>query len=211
MTKPLTDEQRLALSEAIREAEERTSGEIYCVVARTSDSYFYPAAFVLALGMLIISQLVAFVLDRDWADMSIAVFAAAQILAFAAALGVIWVFPALRIFFVPRRLRYLRAHDNALKQFLAHNIHLTSRRTGILIFVSLAEHYAEVLADDGISARVDQEEWNAIVAVLVKNAREDRLFDGLSQGIRRAGLLLSEHFPDGDDNPNELPDRVVEI
>ena len=73
--------------------------------------------------------------------------------------------------FVPRRLRYRRAHDNALKQFLARNVHITTARTGVLIFVSLAERYAEVVADSGINAKVPQETWNDIVADLVAHAQ----------------------------------------
>ena len=119
--------------------------------------------------------------------------------------------PALRIRMVPRRLAYRRAHDNALKQFLAHNVHTTELRTGILIFVSLAERYASVIADSGINAVVAQSEWNGIVAKLTAAARAGHLVDGLAEAIGRSGELLSTHFPGGTNNPNELEDHVVEI
>lgn len=211
MARPLTPAEHEALADRIRAAEARTRGEIYCVVARASDGYFYPAAFMLTLGLVVTSIAVAFWLDRSWLGLSHPVFAAAQATAFAVMLLVLRAAPRLRILLVPRRLRYRRAHDNAIKQFLAHNVHMTDQRTGVLIFVSLAERYAEVVADSGINAKVGQEEWNGIVARLTAAASARRLPEGLGDAIDRAGTLLAEHFPGGVSNPNELDDHVVEI
>src|SRR5690606_15817434 len=211
MTKPLTPEQHQSLADRIREAEARTRGEIYCVVARASDSYAYPAAFMLALGMMLVSVPVAIWLDRSWLGLSHLTLVLSQLAALAVACLLLWSVPRLRILLVPRRLRYLRAHDNALKQFLAHNVHLTEQRTGILIFVSLAERYAEVVADSGINAKVPQAEWNGIVERLVGGSAADHLAEGLADAVVRAGTLLSGHFPGGTNNPNELDDHVVEI
>lgn len=212
MTQTLTSQQHQALSERIRAAETQTTGEIYCVVARTSDSYAWPAAFMLALGVLIVSVPVAFWLDRSWLHLSHLAFVFAQVAAIAAALLLLRAAPPrLRIRLVPRRLRYRRAHLNAINQFLAQNIHLTEQRTGVLIFVSLAEQYAEIVADAGISAGVGQEEWNEIVARLTSAAAADRLVEGLGDAIDRTGALLGQHFPGGTRNPNELADHVVEI
>ena len=211
MTRPLSEQEHAELAAAIRAAEARTTGEIYCVAARQSDSYFYPAAFMLAAGVLIASLPVAIVLDRSWLAVSATAFVAAQVAAFAACLAVTWLVPSLRIHLVPLGLRYRRAHDNAVKQFLAHNVHLTAERTGILIFVSLAERYAEVVADGGISASVSQEEWDGIIAELTDKAARGRLFEGLMSSIARAGTLLAGHFPGAGGNPNELEDHVVEI
>ena len=211
MVQMLTPQEHRALSDRIRAAETKTTGEIYCVVARTSDSYTFPAAFMLALGVVLVSVPVALWLDRSWIQLSHLAFVAAQAAALASAVLMVWLSPRLRIRFVPRPLRYRRAHANAVKQFLAHNIHLTESRTGILIFVSLTERYAEIVADGGINARVDQTEWNAIIARVTAAAAEGKLAEGLSDAIDRSAFLLSQSFPGGVRNPNELPDRVVEI
>lgn len=199
------------LAARIRAAEARTTGEIYCVVARSSDSYFHPAALAVTVAIVLLGIPLAWWLDRGWLPVSHAVFALAELAALASALAALWLAPALRILLVPRRLRYRRAHDNALKQFLAHNIHLTSERTGVFIFVSLAERYGEIVADAGIDAAVAQDEWNGIVAALVDDAGAGRLVEGLSRAIDGAGELLARHFPGGTGNPNELEDHVVEI
>lgn len=211
MTRALNPAEHEALAEKIRIAEASTSGEIYCVVARVSDGYFYPAAFMLAIGIVIAGLPVAIWLDRSWISVSHLGFVIVQAAAYAATLLLVRFAPGLRIRFVPRRLRDLRAHDNAIKQFLAHNVHRTEHRTGVLIFVSLAERYAEVIADSGINARVDQSEWEGIVEGLTRHAAADRLFLGLSEAIDSAGALLQGHFPGGTGNPNELDDHVVEI
>src|SRR6185436_5875910 len=134
------------------------------VVARASDSYFFPAAFMVTLGIVVISLVVAYLLDLWWCDLPPMNLVVAQLIAIACALLVLGFFPALRIHLVPLRQRYRHAHDNATKQFLSRNIHLTTARTGVMLFVSLAERYAEVVADAGINSRVPQETWDGVVA-----------------------------------------------
>ncbi|WP_159589371.1 TPM domain-containing protein [Chelativorans xinjiangense] len=206
-----TDEERKRVADAIGRAESRTSGEIYCVLARASDSYFYPAAFFVALSILVVSLLAAFALHYWWVSITPAMLVAAELAALGAALLVLRAFPGWRICFVPRGLRYRRAHGEALRQFFAHNIHMTRERTGVLIFVSLAEHYAEVMADAGINARVPQERWNETVAKLTGAAARGVLAEGFAEAVEIVGAELAAHFPAGDENPNEIDNHLVEI
>jgi putative membrane protein len=199
------------IASAIRDAESKTAGEIYCVVARTSDSYFHAAAVSIALAIAAAGIVVGFALEWLWIDVRLPHFLLCQALALLAGLALLWWLPALRIHFVPLGLRYRRAHDNAMKQFLARNVHITAARTGVLIFVSLAEQYAEVIADTGIDAKVDQPAWNGIVADLVAHARADRLAEGFLGAIAAVGDLLATHVPPLDDDRNELDDHLVEI
>jgi len=207
----LSLEEHERITRAIRAAEENTSGEIVCVLARSSDDYFYPAAFMLTIGMLLSSFLGALLLRYWWIASDPWQFVLVQAAALAAALALLVVFPGLRIHLVPRRLRYLRAHRNAVSQFLASDIHLTKSRTGVLLFLSLAERYAEVVADAGIDARVPQERWNEIVGGLVRHAAAGRLADGFEEAIRASGALLAQEFPRKERDVNELDDRLVEI
>jgi putative membrane protein len=211
MAGTLSHEEHERITQAIRAAEEKTSGEIVCVLARTSDGYFYPAAFMLAVGMLLASLAAALMLDWYWISIRPWQLVAVQAAALAAALGLIVVLPGLRINFVPRRLRHLRAHRNAVSQFLSSDIHLTESRTGVLVFVSLAEHYAEVIADAGIDARVPQERWNEIVARLVEHMAAGRVAEGFEGAIAASGELLAQEFPRRPGDVNELADRLVEI
>ena len=199
------------IAEAIRKAEAETSGEIYAVLARSSDDYFFAAGFVATCGILIASVVAAFLAHWYWFDIRLPMFGLAVLAAFLTAMLVLWFFPAIRMLLVPRRIRYKRAHLNALQQFLARNVHITEHRTGSLLFVSMAEHYAEVIADAGIHARVEQDEWNAIVATLIHHASRAQVAEGFVLAIGQAGLLLEKHFPAGPENANELDDHLIEL
>lgn len=199
------------ITAAIRTAETRTSGEIYCVLAHDSDSYFYPAAFMLSAALMAASLAAAALLEWQWHALAVWHFVAVQSLAFLAAIGLVAALPALRLLLVPRSLVERRAHQNAVKQFLAHNIHRTDARTGVLIFVSVAERHAEIVADTGIDARVGRAGWQEIVDRLTASASVDRLADGFVEAVAAVGALLAAHFPVGADDRNELDDHVVEI
>ncbi|MBL8584657.1 MAG: TPM domain-containing protein [Rhizobiaceae bacterium] len=203
------DHQRI--SEAIREAETRTAGEIFCVVAHASASYFFSAAAIMALALLVASLGAAFLVEAWWLSIRLPWFVLIQILAFAACLLVLWMWPGVALALAPRPIQFSRAHDNALRQFLARNVHVTSERTGVLIFVSLAERYAEIIADEGIDRLVPAETWDAVVAELVEAAGRGRLADGFVGAIERVGELLAAHFPVRPLDRNELDDHVIEI
>jgi putative membrane protein len=207
----MTAEDHARVATAIQTAEAKTAGEIYCVLARSSDSYFFPAAFLLALAMLAVSLIVGLALEYWWYDLRMQVFVAAQILAFASALLALRLYPRLCFVLVPRRLKYREAHANAVKQFLARNVHVTAARTGVLLFVSLAERYAEVVADAGINQRVAQESWDQVVHGLVEHAHQGRLADGFVAAIAMVGALLAEHFPASAADVNELDDHLIEL
>lgn len=207
----MTDDDHERIAGAIRKAESRTSGEIYAVVARRSDTYFFVAGFAVACGILLASVIVAVAAHWYWFTLPLPMFGLAILAAFVTAVLVLWLVPGLSLWLVPKRILYRRAHQNAVQQFLARNVHLTSERTGILLFVSLAERYAEVIADAGINAKVEQGEWNGIVSILTSHADKDDLAAGFLQAIEKAGSLLEEHFPVGPEDTNELDDHLVEL
>ena len=81
------------------------------------------------------------------------------------------------------------------------------QRTGVLIFVSLAERYARIIADDGIAEKVQGAEWQAAIDALIGHMREGRIAQGFVAAIERCGAVLAAHAPP-DGSPNELPDRL---
>lgn len=207
----VTDEDHARITKAIRAVEKTTSGEVFAVVARQSDDYFFVAGFMAALWALLIGLAIALASLFVDIDITVATLASAQIASFLASLLVFRIFPAVRLWFVPRSIAYRRASNNAVRQFLAQGIHTTSDRSGVLIFVSLAEHYAEIIADSGINEKVDQTQWDAMVATLTEHARRGRVADGFIAVIENAGALLSQHFPPVKGEKNELNDRLVEL
>jgi putative membrane protein len=113
----------------------------------------------------------------------------------------------LRLLLVPRAVRRARAHRAALEQFVVRRVAHTKQRTGVLIFVSLAERYARIIADDGIAEKVQGAEWQAAINALTGHMREGRIARGFVAAIERCGAVLAAHAPP-DGSPNQLPDRL---
>jgi len=201
----LSDADRARIIEAIRQAETRTSGEIYCVFTRASSGYrVFPLAWAAVVALLVPLPLIYLTV---WPA---GVIYALQLAAFA---GVLYGLTRERVRYwvVPRRIKRERAHQEALRQFAAHGLQRTELRTGVLIFVSVAERYAEVLADSGIDQKVSGDVWDNVVATLTSAFASGRPADGLVSAIEKCASILAEHFPAGAINRNELPNAIVEL
>jgi putative membrane protein len=98
-----------------------------------------------------------------------------------------------------------------MQQFLAHGLHVTEARTGVLIFAALADHQVEVIADEGIHACVSPEVWADAVAALTEGLRRNQPVEGMQQAIALCGNVLAEQFPPRSADINEVPDRLVVI
>ena len=205
VTRPLlTPEDHARLSDAIRTAETNTSGEIYVIVAEYADHFRLVPFLWSALFALLLPWPLLFA-----TDLSIVKILLAQAAAFVAVSALLSL-PQLRYRVVPPGIAEEAARRAAHLHFMAHGIHLTTERTGVLIYVSMMPRRIEVLADAGIHSKVDPAIWDNTVAQIASHARDGRLVEGLIAGIRSAGELLAQHFPRRPDDRNELPDRVVE-
>ena len=151
----ISDADKTRIADAIRAAETKTSGEIFCVLAHNAGAYrLVPIAWAAALALIVPLPLIML---TEWEAKTIYVI---QLLAFTlAAVGLSR--PALRFLIVPRRMKRERAHAAALRQFLAQGMQKTEGRTGVLIFAAVAERYVEIIADGGINAKVTQEVWDS--------------------------------------------------
>ncbi len=219
---PLSDADRLRVRDAIAAAEKRTAGEIFAVVAREADDYrFIPllwatlVALVVPLPLLFVEIPAAWLGgDHDGWRAAVAVLLPAlwiylaQLIVFVV-LAIVLSLPAIRPLVVPGSVKRARAHGLAVEQFLAHGLHVTEARTGVLVFVSLAARYAEIVADAGIAARVDASVWDASMTALLADIRAGRLADGLIGAIGRAGDVLAAHFPPRPRDRNELPNDLI--
>lgn len=198
------DHQRIA--KAIRTIEERSSGEIVCVVARACEPYM----IIAALWSLLFGMLTGGLLALIGAGVSSAELVGAQSGAALLAYLVLQYMP-LRMALVPRAVKLRRAERLARTQFLEQGLHQTSGRTGVLIFAAMAEHHVEIIADAGINAVVEPGVWDTIVqdfTALMKRGETTNAFVG---AIEAAGAELEQHFPRQPDDGDELPDHLVEI
>jgi putative membrane protein len=116
---------------------------------------------------------------------------------------------AFRVAIAPVTLKHSRAHLRAVEQFLVQNMHTTAGRTGVLIYVSWAEHYAEVIADDGIYKKVTPKVWDEVIAELTRAIGEGERTRGFVAAIEMCGAILAEHFPPMPPDQNELPNHLI--
>lgn len=99
--------------------------------------------------------------------------------------------------------------QRALAIFSKTQVWDTANNNGVLIYLLLAEHAIEIVADRGLSQLVDPGEWQRMVTGMSKAFQQGQFEEGLTQAINEVSALLTTHFPlaEGESNPNELPDR----
>ena len=220
------DHERIAA--AIAAAETRTSGEIFCVVAGRVSAYRDIRLGWAALAALLAPMaLIPLGFDPAWLpgvantweaahlaarDVTIgralAAYAVIQAAVFLAVFLIVSL-PGVRRLVTPPPVRRARVRRAAMKQFLAHGLHQTEARTGVLIFACLADHQVEVVADKGIHDKVEPAVWGQAVAALTREMRARRPAEGFIAAIDLCGGVLAQNFPPRPVNENELPDRLV--
>lgn len=201
----ISQAEKTRIIEAITVAEAKTAGEIFCVIAHASSGYsLVPIAWAALVALAAPAPMIYL---TTWPAGLIYLVQLAAFVVTAAAFSL----PAIRFRVVPNQAMRERAHVEAMRQFLAQGMHLTEHRTGVLVFVSVAEHYAEIVADSGINAKVAPAVWQDAVDAAVAAIREGRIGDGLVAAVERCGAVLAEHFPPGAINRDEVPNKVVEM
>ena len=221
----LAEADHARVSAAVSAAEAHSAGEIVTIVTDRSDGYWDVAlawaAVVAATAILMLSLTPAFYLgliDRitgawanEWTPSEI--FAVALGGATGKFLGmlVLQLWQPLKFWLVPPPVKARRVLARAITCFKVGAERRTHGRTGILIYLSMREHRAEIVADAAISGKVAPEVWGEAMAAMLPEIRAGRIADGMVAAIERVGVVLAEHFPRAEDDTNELPDRLIEV
>lgn len=202
-----SDSDKRRIAESIAKAERMTSGEILAVVASESSSYLYVPLLWAGLIALLVPWPLIFL---SWHLVWVPVYGIylIQLLVYALVATIAFL-PPVRFALVPASVKKAQAHRRGVEQFLAQNLHTTAGRTGVLIFVSIAERYAEIIADKEIYQHVPKDRWQAIVDELTRHIGGGRAADGFISAIEACGRILAQHFPPGSSNPDELPNHLI--
>jgi putative membrane protein len=196
-------EEKAAIEHAITRAEKKTSGEIVVVAAAASGRYYGVALMWAALLALTVPLPLIFF--TAWPVEHIHL---AQLAVFA--LGVLLMQSELvRFALVPPAVKRARAHEKAVEQFLVQNLHTTSGRTGILIYVSFAERFAEVIADSAVYRKVKPKTWVEVIDLLIEHLSKGQRTEGLIAATEACGKILARHFPPRRADQNELPNHLI--
>ena len=225
MSLQFTDADRKTVSAAIAAAEASSNGEIVAVATPLSDPYhdvalhwaLVPLFAVLAWAAWRPTALVwwyDFLFGGWQPDPTLGqlftllmVFAA---LKFTVALLILKWMP-LRLALTPAATKHRRVRRRAVTVFRAAAEKRTAGRTGILIYLSMGERRAEIVADEAILKVTDDHIWGEAMAAFLKHVREGRPGEGICAAIERVGGVLAEHFPRSEGDTNEIPDKLIEL
>jgi putative membrane protein len=218
-------EDRARVSAAVTAAERASNGEIVTVLAEKSDSYHDVGLHYAVLAMLLVPALLA-ALPQRLVDRALGLFAAwdetitrgALMAALFVALALVFLIvryllalPGLRMALTPGRTKERRVRRRAVELFRAAAERRTTGRTGILLYLSLLERRAEIVADEGIHAKVAPELWGEAMAALLEQVRAGRPAEGMARAVEMIGTVLAEHVPVTPGDANELPDRLITL
>lgn len=222
---PLSDADRELVGAAVGAAEAGTDGEILTILTPRSDEYRDTGLIAAAMAMLLPVALAT--VWPDWIDIKIAFLTggwgeapgmAARFLLLlvseAAVFGIVLLLfrlRRLRMALTPPAVRAARVRGRAIRYFKVGAEKRTVARVGVLLYLSLDERLAEIVADEAIHAKVPPEAWGDAMAALVDQVRAGRAAEGMAAAVAAIGAIVGEHFPKTDADVNELPDRLIEL
>ncbi len=227
MPKPIyiSAQDHTRVSEAVALAETQTAGEIVTILADRSDGYSdiqfawaslaaFLTLFAFALCPTVPTELVnAFIGNWNFEWTAQALFTLVAVCA-TLTFALVWLIQqsdTVRFALIPGIVRTNRVHDRAIRAFRIGAERRTQGRTGILIYLSMREHRAEIVADEAIASKVDPEIWGEAMDAMIGELKQGRTADAMIAAVERVGTVLARHVPRSDNDVNELPDRLIEV
>lgn len=221
----LSEADHVLVTAAVTEAERKSDGEIVTIVADRSDAYHDVGLHYAVLAMLLVPAMLAFVPQAliDWAMGQMlgwnAMLTRGTLMAFLfIKLTAVFLIVRYALAYMPLRLaltpvatKTRRVRRRAVHYFKVGAERRTVGRTGVLLYLSLAEHRAEIVADQAIHSKVAPELWGDAMAALIAAVKAGRPGEGMAEAVAMIGDVLAEHFPKSGTDRNELPDRLVEL
>ncbi len=207
------------IQQAVKRAEAHTTGEIALALTCESEHYSfwelltatYVAAAVFIALLPLADNLLSLYQTHLWyvADWLLPAFYGIATLVTIAAGFFIVNIPFLDRLIIPRSVQTKAVTAKAFEHFTRSGVYDTKEHSGILIFVSYLERQVRIIADSGIAQKIPQDLWNIIADDLAEGIRRGQTKEGFVSAVEKCGELLAEHFPAGEENPNELPDGLV--
>ncbi|HYI64558.1 MAG TPA: hypothetical protein VEW71_06695 [Allosphingosinicella sp.] len=221
----LSQEDHDLVTAAVAKAERESDGEIVTIVAERSDAYHDVALHYAVLAMLLVPAAGA-VVSQGWIDWGtglllgwnaelelhlLMAFILLKMTAFFLIVRFALAWQPLRMALTPGRTKTRRVHRRAVELFRTGCELKTRGRTGILLYLSLAERRAEIVADQAIADQVAPEIWGEAMAVLIDEVKAGRPGQGMALAVEKIGAVLTPILPPTHDNPDELPNRLLEL
>ena len=220
----MNEAEHAKVSTAIAAAEGGTDGEVIAIITERSDSYhdvgLHYAVAVLFLVLAVFTAWPGLLEDMwTWAmgwttppglQQLLLILLGFGLLAFLIILFAMRWMP-LRLALTPAATKTRRVRRRAVMLFKAAAERRTVGRTGVLIYLSMGEHRAEIIGDDAITAVTTPETWGEAMVALLTGVKAGNTADGIVAAVGLIGGVLAEHFPKDGDDVNEIPDKLIEL
>ncbi|QNN64191.1 hypothetical protein H9L12_07340 [Sphingomonas rhizophila] len=220
----LTKDDHARVSAAIAAAEALSDGEIIAISADKSDSYHDVG---LHYAILVLFLVLAFFaawpgqLEAWWSRIMgwtavpslrelLTLLLGIALLKFLVVLFIMRWMP-LRLALTPGATKTRRVRRRAVMLFKTGAERRTVGRTGVLVYLSIGEHRAEIVADEAITAVTEPETWGEAMASLITEVKAGRPADGIIAAVGLIGEVLKQHFPKTSADSNEIPDKLIEL
>jgi putative membrane protein len=225
----LNEKDRARISAAITEVEQKTSGEIFCVLAKDVSRYREVPLLWAAVAAFVVPPLLVFLglhrlalasIFSSWTDESAHAMEGLILRALSSfelvqagiflCVAIIVAMPKVRRVLTPGALKSHRVRQAARRHFVAVGARLSHAEPHILIFASLADRRVELVAHDNIHKAVGDGPWNQSVAAVVEGMKNGKPADGFVKAIEICGAALALHFPPAGTPKNRLPNFILE-
>jgi putative membrane protein len=200
----ISEQDKRHISDALKAFERQSSAEIVTVITRRSDDYLFIPLLWAALGALAVP---AVVMALGLALPLLQLYGV-QLLVFLL-LILLGRFDRLTMALIPPSVKKIRAANAARRHFIALQLHTTKKRSAVMLFVSEAEHYVEILTDIEVAKKIPDSAWEEIVQNFITLVRAGETARGYLETIERSSRLLIPHFPYDHEETDELPDHLI--
>jgi putative membrane protein len=222
---PISEQDRERIAAAVAKAEAASDGEIVTIVAPRSDAYHDVGLHYAVLAMLLVPA-ATLVAPQSWIDWWLSFLfgwgaeSSWRLLMLIVLGKMIFLFllvryalarMPLRMALTPKGTKHRRVRRRAVELFSVSCGQRTKGRTGVLLYLSLLERQAEIVADEAIHSQVEPGVWGDAMAALIGEIKAGRPGEGMVQAVEKMGEVLAKCLPPQSENPNELPDRLIEI
>lgn len=200
----LNEAEKQQITNAIREIEAQTSGELVTVIAGASDDYLYIPTLWAALIALLVPGVLSFL---PWFELEVYSYGI-QVLVFFLLAG-LFRYPLLRMMLVPNAVKRGRARRHAHELYVSYATSQNS--SAIMLFVSVAERYVEIIADKEINSKVGVGTWKTIIDGFTDHVKQSQIAAGYLGALQACGEQLLKHYPSKNKTPDLLPNHLIEL
>ena len=202
----LNDSEKRRIQQAIESAEARIDGELVTIIASTSDTYRYIPTMWAGLVTLLAPWLTLLVAPHISLVHALSIQSGVFLLVL-----LLFHWRPVKMALIPNEVKRQRASRLAHAEFFSRGLHRTANHNAVLLFVSVAERYVEIIADTGIDECVGDTCWRQIVAGFTQQVRHGRIAEGFLAAIGECAARMAEHYPATGEEVNLLPDHLIEI